>query len=74
MYPAAGNAVATLKLNGKLVALSPAGGSTWASGGVRVEMRHPGGVPSHGEAQAVLILRLTGAPDELGFAGVAECP
>ncbi|HET7275302.1 MAG TPA: DUF6692 family protein [Longimicrobiaceae bacterium] len=75
LYPATGDAPAIIKLNGKLIPLRPAGGThEYADGPVRVEMRHPDGVPIAGEEEAVLILRFDGASGELGFAGEAECP
>lgn len=75
LYPAAGDASAIIKLNGKLIPLPSAGESyAYAGGPVRALMRHPDGVPLAGEEEAVLILRLDGASGELGFAGEAECP
>lgn len=74
LYPPGGDAPATIKLNGKLITLPPVGGFHFAAGDIRVEMSHPDGVPNDGEEDAVLILRIAGASDELGFAGVAECP
>lgn len=73
LYPASGDAPATVKLNGKLIPLPPAGDFQYADGPVRVEMRHPDGLPIEGEEEAVLILRLAGAGDELGFLGVTTC-
>jgi hypothetical protein len=73
LYPADGTAAATIKLNGKLIELPPAGGSAFADGGVRVEMNHPDGVPQDGQGEGELILRLEGATDELGFRAAAEC-
>ena len=74
LYPAGGDAPAIIKLNGKLIMLPPVGGFHYAAGPIRVEMSHPDGVPTEGEEEAVLILRLAGASDELGFLGVTECP
>lgn len=74
IYPAAGAAAATIKLNGKLIELPPAGGSAFAAGGIRVEMKYPDGLPDGGQEEAELIFRMERASDELGFRGVAECP
>lgn len=73
VYPAGGAAPATIKLNGKLIELPPAGGLAFADGGIRVEMSHPDGLEAGGQQQAQLVLRLAGAPDELGFRGVTAC-
>lgn len=73
VYPANGAAAATIKLNGKLIELPPAGGLAFADGGIRVEMNHPDGVREGGQQPADLVLRLAGARDELGFRGVTYC-
>lgn len=73
LYPADGAGAATIKLNGKLIELPPAGGSAFADGGIRVEMNHPDGLPEDGQEEAELILRMERASDELGFRGVTEC-
>lgn len=72
-YPANGAGAATIKLNGKLIALPPAGGSAFADGGIRVEMNYPDGLPEGGQEEAELILRMERASDELGFRGFTEC-
>ena len=74
LYPAGADAPAIIKLNGKLITLPPIGGFHYAAGPIRAEMRHSDGVPNGEEEEAILIVRLAGASDELGFLGVAECP
>ena len=59
----------TIKLNGKLVMLPARGGASYADAGLTVEMREEEG---SGE-EATMILRIPGAPDELGFRGFSNC-
>lgn len=65
---------AVIKLNGKLVPLDGQGEGRFGSGGVEVMVRpldeaETGG----GQFEAEFVLRLEGAPNELGFHGFAEC-
>lgn len=74
LFPPGGDTPSVIKLNGKLIMLPPAGSSQFAGGPVHVTLRLPDGLPIGGDEEAVLILRLAGASDELGFLGEAECP
>ena len=59
----------TIKLNGKLVMIPAAGGDIYSDAGLTVEMREGEGA----EEEATMIVRIPGAPDELGFRGVSNC-
>lgn len=62
-----------LKLNGKLVALPASGEGRYSEGAVGVTFRPLDGEAEDGPFSAELVLRLEGAPNELGFHGFAEC-
>ena len=65
---------AVVKLNGKLVPLTQSGEHTYAADGVTVTVRPlEGEAEAEGAFDAEFVLRLPGAPDELGFHGYAEC-
>lgn len=66
-----------VKLNGKLVPLDRTGDGQYAAGGIRATVRPledadagAGGEPFPAE----FVVRLPGAPNELGFHGFARCP
>lgn len=72
LYSDGGTAV--VKMNGKLIPLQPAGAGHFADAGVDITLR-PLDDAELDEPQfaSELVLRLAGAPDELGFQGFAEC-
>ena len=63
---------AVVKLNGKLVAFPASGGDTYAADGVTVTVR-PLEPEPEGSFEAEFVLRLSGATDELGYRGYADC-
>jgi hypothetical protein len=64
----------TIKLNGKLVPLPSGGQGSFASGPVRVQLRViEADAEPEDQRLAELVLMLTGARDELGYRGFAEC-
>ncbi|NCP23853.1 MAG: hypothetical protein GW854_06865 [Erythrobacter sp.] len=60
---------ATIKLNGKLVMLPATEANTFSGDGLTVEMAENVG----SDAEATMIVRIPGAPNELGFRGVSSC-
>jgi hypothetical protein len=72
-----GSAGGVVKLNDKLVPLEAAGDGRFAADGVTVTVRpleDDAGTTPDGELfEAELVLRLPGAPNELGFHGFAGC-
>lgn len=64
---------AVVKLNGKLVALPGGTDGRYAEGGVEVNVRPIGSEASGERFDAEFVLRLPGAPNELGYHGYAEC-
>lgn len=74
LYSRSPGTAGVLKLNGKLLSLEGGADGRFASGGVSVDLR-----PLDTEARAEgrhpseLILRLPGAPHELGYRGFSEC-
>lgn len=74
VYPMEGNGPGIIKLNDRLISLPPVGQGRYAAGGVDVEFRPLEGARPGGELfDAELVVRLAGAPHELGFHGYAEC-
>lgn len=73
VYPAGEAGAAVVKLNGKLIRLAAVGARAFGSGPVRVEVGYPDDLPGAEKEPARMILRLEGAPDELGFRGFASC-
>jgi hypothetical protein len=59
----------TIKLNGKLVMLPASSAGKYSDAGLTVEMREQEGA----DGEATMILRVPGAPDELGFRGYSTC-
>ena len=73
LYPPGGAGDGVIKLNGKLVRLPGAAGE-FAADGVAVTLRELEDRPADGGlVPAEMVLRLPGAPHELGFRGFAEC-
>lgn len=73
-YSRAPGAAGVLKLNGKLVSLEGGADGRFASGGVSVHLRPlDTDARTDGRHRAELILRLPGAPHELGYHGFSEC-
>ena len=69
----AADSPATLKLNGTLIDLPPAGDRVWEDAGLRVEIRpHEAGADDR-RRPADLVVRMAAAPDELGFHGLVDC-
>ena len=65
---------AVVKLNDKLVPLPSTGPGRYAADGVEVTVRPLDERPAgEGTFEAEFVLRLDGAPDELGFHGFSEC-
>lgn len=65
---------AVAKVNGKLVSLDGAGDGRYESGGIRVSVEPPGEERTAGGTfEARMIVRLPGAPNELGFDGFSDC-
>jgi hypothetical protein len=64
----------TVKLNGRLVSLPATGDGRYADAGVEVTLQPLEARTSPSETVATeFVLRLPGAPNELGFHGVASC-
>lgn len=68
-----GSSTGTIKLNGKLVPLPARGPDLYAEEGVRVTVRPLEERKENGQFGVELVLRLQGAPDELGYHGFSEC-
>jgi hypothetical protein len=68
-----GASTGTIKLNGKLVPLPARGSDRYAEEGVRVTVRPLDERKATGQFGVELVLRLQGAPDELGYHGFSEC-
>ncbi|MGB7406624.1 MAG: DUF6692 family protein [Pacificimonas sp.] len=64
-----GNGGGTIKLNGKLIALSQGGNGTYFDGGLIVELDENAGSGD----DAKMIIRIPGATDELGFRVYSSC-
>lgn len=68
------SAAGVIKLNGKLIRLPTTGADRYGEGAVDVSFRPLDREERGGAAfTAELVLRLEGAPNELGFHGYAEC-
>lgn len=68
-----GSSTGTIKLNGKLVPLPARDADLYANEGVRVTVRPLVEQEENGQVAAELVLRLPGAPNELGYHGFSEC-
>lgn len=68
-----GSPTGLIKINGKLVRLPAGGEGRYAEAGVRVTVRPLSDREDGGQFPAELVLRLQGAPNELGFHGFSEC-
>lgn len=68
-----GSATGVIKLNGRLVPLSPRSEDTYAEGAVEVTLRPLEEGETEGPVLTEFVLRLEGAPNELGFHGFAGC-
>lgn len=64
---------AVVKLNGKLVPLPGSTDGRYTDGGIEVTVRPVEAQNSDDRFEAEFVLRLPGAPNELGFRGYAEC-
>ncbi|WP_121120017.1 DUF6692 family protein [Croceibacterium ferulae] len=62
-----------IKLNGKLIELSAAGGRRFVDGGLNVQLRPVEGEGNAGLPEHEMIVMLPGAQDELGFRGYRQC-
>lgn len=74
-YPAFvyGSSTGAIKLNGRLVLLPARGPDLYATEGVRVTVRPLDERKANGQFGVELVLRLQGAPNELGYHGFSEC-
>ena len=68
-----GPATAVIKLNDKLVPLSPRGEDAYGEGPVQVTIRPLEEGEAEGPVLTEFVLRLEDAPNELGFRGFLEC-
>lgn len=74
LYPSGGTGDAVVKLNGTLIRLAGTGTGTYRAGGIEATLQPlQSGSLEGGQFEASWILRLPGAPNELGFHGYAEC-
>lgn len=74
VHPREGTGPGVIKLNGKLLTLQAAGQERYASGGVEATVRPRDGRSADGSLfESELVVRLPGAPHELGFHGFTRC-
>ena len=64
---------AVIKLNGKLVPLAASGAGEYVADGVTATVRPLDGAEAGTLFAAEFVLRLPGAPNELGFHGFSQC-